>query len=106
MRKVPAKIAILLKRNKKAISVAAMVCRPRNGEKAMKTPMEKASAVRSGGSSIASKRRNVARNTTLYLKPFNASASLSNESNTVRSLVITRRFWILSVRFNSLTCPP
>jgi hypothetical protein len=38
------------------------VCRPRKGEKAMKTPIEKASAVRSGGSSIASRRRNAARN--------------------------------------------
>ena len=55
-------MAILLKRKRKAISVATIVCSPRNGEKAMKTPMEKASAVRSGGSSRASRRRNVARN--------------------------------------------
>src|SRR5215475_7623821 len=55
-------MAILLKRNRKAMAVARMVCRPRNGEKAMKTPIEKASAVRSGGSSIASRRRNAARN--------------------------------------------
>src|ERR1043166_5318994 len=39
-----------------------IVCSPRNGGKAMKTPIEKASAVRSGGSSIASRRRNVLRN--------------------------------------------
>ena len=39
-----------------------IVCRPRKGEKAMKTPIEKASAVRSGGSSIASRRRNAERN--------------------------------------------
>src|SRR6185503_11017172 len=58
-------MAILLKRNKKAMAVARIVCRPRNGEKAIKTPIEKASAVRSGGSSIASRRRNAARNITL-----------------------------------------
>src|SRR6185369_8317642 len=58
-------IAILLKRNRKASNVARMVWRPRNGEKAIKTPIEKASAVRSGGSSIASRRRNAARNITL-----------------------------------------
>src|SRR5215212_8828201 len=47
------------------MTVAMMVWRPRNGEKAIKTPIEKASAVRSGGSSIASRRRNAARNITL-----------------------------------------
>src|ERR1041384_1937304 len=55
-------MAILLKRKKKAIAVAMIVWRPRNGEKAIKTPIENASAVRSGGSSIASRRRNAARN--------------------------------------------
>src|ERR1044071_4369629 len=58
-------MAILLKRNRKAMAVARIVCKPRNGEKAIKTPIEKASAVRSGGSSIASRRRNAARNITL-----------------------------------------
>ena len=52
----------LLKRKSKATRVAMMVCRPSSGEKAMKTPTENASAVRSGGSSMASRRRNVARN--------------------------------------------
>src|SRR5215204_3549094 len=55
-------MAILLKRKRKATSVAIIVWSPRNGEKAMKTPIEKASAVRSGGSSIASRRRKAARN--------------------------------------------
>src|SRR5678815_9000 len=62
LRNVPAKIAILLKRKMKATSVAAIVCKPRKGEKAINTPMEKASAVRSGGSSRASRQRKLARN--------------------------------------------
>lgn len=59
---VPLYIASLLKRKIRAIDVARIVCKPRKGEKATKTPIEKASAVRSGGSSSASKRRKVARN--------------------------------------------
>src|SRR5688572_28883892 len=55
-------MATLLKRNRKASSVAITVCKPRMGEKVIKTPMLKASAVRSGGSSIASRRRIEARN--------------------------------------------
>src|ERR1043165_2791028 len=62
-------MAILLKRNAKASTVAMIVCRPRKGEKAMKTPIEKASAVRSGGSSIASRRRTVARNIDQFQVP-------------------------------------
>src|SRR5438552_6595005 len=115
--KVPLYIANLLKRKTKAMEVARTVWRPRKGEKATKTPMEKASAVRSGGSSNASKRRKLGRNIIsdgrsclsltsaeswlgtnaqaempVYLKLLKASASLSYESNTVRSFVITRRF--------------
>jgi hypothetical protein len=52
----------LVEAKEKARAVAMIVCRPRKGEKAIKTPIEKASAVRSGGSSIASRRRNAARN--------------------------------------------
>src|SRR5688572_19669056 len=108
-------MATLLKRKVKATNVAMIVWSPRKGEKAMNTPIEKASAVRSGGSSSASKRRKVERNIKTfrvlsfgvsdkqtrnskpgtrnnYLKLFNASASLSKESNTVRSLVMTSRF--------------
>src|SRR5215217_3849974 len=55
-------MATLLKRKRKAQSVARIVCGPSRGEKAIRTPTEKASAVRSGGSSKASRRRKELRN--------------------------------------------
>src|SRR4029078_11750192 len=54
---------------------ARLVCKPRNGEKAMKTPIEKASAVRSGGSSIASRRRKAARN--MWFQVFDSSCRVN-----------------------------
>jgi hypothetical protein len=47
----------LVKAEPEATAVAISVWRPRKGEKAMRTPIEKASAVRSGGSSSESRRR-------------------------------------------------
>lgn len=51
VRKTPAKSAVLFNRQKNSNSAATIVCKPSSGEKAMKVPTAKASAVFSGGSS-------------------------------------------------------
>src|ERR1051325_11322781 len=79
-----------------------MVWRPRNGEKPMKTPIEEASAARSGGSSIASRRRNVGRNIGYYRSPIVDCRFLFtrvlNRQSAMKSLKTLQSFRFIIVR--------